>query len=136
MGTVVLYIIEYSRCQVFLDEISGQKLAKTYKVKNKSCFNCSLYCSCYYVVDNFEAEGPDKDCCPYFYLVRGDQLAFGIRLQNQNIRIKFQILSLDPSSEPASKAFKFLLRSFPLLTISSTSLRSSYRKGTNPLPTE
>ena len=43
----------------YVDEISGQKLARTYKVKNKSCFNCNVHCSRYYVVDDHEAEGPE-----------------------------------------------------------------------------
>ena len=43
----------------YVDEISGQKLASTYKVKNKACFNCLLPCSRYYIVDDFEAEGPE-----------------------------------------------------------------------------
>ncbi len=43
----------------YVDEISGQKLAHRYKVKNKACFNCNLHCSRYYVVDDYEAEGPE-----------------------------------------------------------------------------
>lgn len=45
----------------YVDDISGQKLAEVYKVKNKACFNCDVHCSRYYVTDKVEAEGPEYE---------------------------------------------------------------------------
>jgi aldehyde:ferredoxin oxidoreductase len=33
----------------YVDRVSGETLAEKYKVKNKSCFNCNLHCSRYYL---------------------------------------------------------------------------------------
>ena len=43
----------------YVDDISGERLAREFKVKNKGCFNCNLNCSRYYVVGGSEAEGPE-----------------------------------------------------------------------------
>jgi aldehyde:ferredoxin oxidoreductase len=49
-----------------LDEVSGQTLAKKFKVKNKSCFNCNVHCSRYYVTKEVEGEGPEfETLCSY-----------------------------------------------------------------------
>jgi len=49
----------------YIDQISGERLAALYKVKNKSCFNCNLHCSRYYICGDTEAEGPEFEtlCC-------------------------------------------------------------------------
>lgn len=59
----------------YIDEISGQKLAKSYKVKNKACFNCNLHCSRYYMVNGYEAEGPEFETL----------CSFSSRLGNRNL---------------------------------------------------
>ena len=43
----------------YISHISGEQLADLYKVKNKSCFNCNLHCSRYYICGDIEAEGPE-----------------------------------------------------------------------------
>jgi len=64
------------------DEISGQTLAKTYKVKNKSCYNCNLHCSRYYIVDKVEAEGPEfETLCSFTSRLGNSDLAFALRLK-------------------------------------------------------
>ncbi len=49
-----------------VDEVSGETLAKKFKVKNKSCFNCNVHCSRYYVTKEAEGEGPEfETLCSY-----------------------------------------------------------------------
>lgn len=65
----------------YVDEISGQKLASTYKVKNKACFNCNLHCSRYYIVEDFEAEGPEfETLCSFTSRVGNHDLPFALEM--------------------------------------------------------
>jgi aldehyde:ferredoxin oxidoreductase len=65
----------------YVDEISGQKLAKNYKVKNKACFNCLLPCSRYYVVDDHEAEGPEfETLCSFTSRLGSHNLPFVLEM--------------------------------------------------------
>ncbi|UCD57987.1 MAG: aldehyde ferredoxin oxidoreductase family protein [Candidatus Hydrogenedentota bacterium] len=65
----------------YVDEISGQKLAGTHKVKNKACFNCNLHCSRYYVVDQHEAEGPEfETLCSFTSRVGNSNLPFALEM--------------------------------------------------------
>jgi aldehyde:ferredoxin oxidoreductase len=65
----------------YLDDVSGQKLASTYKVKNKSCFNCHLHCSRYTVVENGEAEGPEfETLCGFTSRIGNNDLAFALEM--------------------------------------------------------
>jgi len=67
-------------CQ-YVDEISGQKLASRYKVKNKACFNCNLHCSRYYVVDDCEAEGPEfETLCSFTSRLGNSNLPFALEM--------------------------------------------------------
>jgi aldehyde:ferredoxin oxidoreductase len=65
----------------YVDEISGQKLANTYKIKNKACFNCNLHCSRYYVVNHCEAEGPEYETlCGFTSRLGCDNLPFALEM--------------------------------------------------------
>jgi aldehyde:ferredoxin oxidoreductase len=65
----------------YVDKISGQTLAKTYKTKNKACFNCNLHCSRYYVVDDKEAEGPEfETLCSFTSRLGNDDLPFALEM--------------------------------------------------------
>ena len=65
----------------YVDEISGQKLARTYKVKNKSCFNCNVHCSRYYTVDDCEAEGPEfETLCSFTSRLGNRDLPFALEM--------------------------------------------------------
>jgi aldehyde:ferredoxin oxidoreductase len=65
----------------YVDEISGQKLARTYKVKNKSCFNCNVHCSRYCVVDDREAEGPEfETLCSFTSRLGNRDLPFALEM--------------------------------------------------------
>jgi len=65
----------------YVDEISGQKLANTYKIKNKACFNCNLHCSRYYVVNHCEAEGPEfETLCSFTSRLGCDDLPFALKM--------------------------------------------------------
>lgn len=65
----------------YVDEISGQKLARTYKVKNKACFNCNLHCSRYYMIDNCEAEGPEfETLCSFTSRLGNRNLPFALEM--------------------------------------------------------
>lgn len=67
----------------YVDDISGQELAKTYKVKNKACFNCNLHCSRYYVVDDVEAEGPEfETLCSFTSRLGSQNLSFALEMNN------------------------------------------------------
>jgi aldehyde:ferredoxin oxidoreductase len=65
----------------YVDEISGQRLASTFKVKNKSCFNCNVHCSRYYVVEMKEAEGPEfETLCGFTSRIGNRSLPFALEM--------------------------------------------------------
>ena len=66
----------------YLDMVSGQKLAETYKVKNKSCFNCHLHCSRYCIVPHGgEAEGPEfETLCSFTSRIGNSDLVFALEM--------------------------------------------------------
>lgn len=65
----------------YVDDISGQKLANTYKIKNKACFNCNLHCSRYYAVHHYEAEGPEfETLCGFTSRLGCDDLHFALEM--------------------------------------------------------
>ncbi len=65
----------------YVDEISGQNLANTFKVKNKSCFNCNVHCSRYYLADNQEAEGPEfETLCGFTSRIGNQSLPFALEM--------------------------------------------------------
>jgi aldehyde:ferredoxin oxidoreductase len=65
----------------YVDEVSGEKLAETYKVKNKGCFNCNIPCSRYYVVESFEAEGPEfETLCGFTSRIGNRDLPFALEM--------------------------------------------------------
>lgn len=65
----------------YVDEVSGEKLAATYKVKNKGCYNCNLPCSRYYVVPNAEAEGPEfETLCGFTSRIGNRDLPFALEM--------------------------------------------------------
>ena len=65
----------------YIDKISGDKLARTFKVKNKSCFNCNLHCSRYYVTDYHEAEGPEfETLCGFTSRIGNRNLPFALEM--------------------------------------------------------
>ena len=65
----------------YVDQISGEALAQKYKVKNKSCYNCNLHCSRYYLTPNVEAEGPEYETlCSFTSRIGNDNLEFGLKV--------------------------------------------------------
>jgi aldehyde:ferredoxin oxidoreductase len=65
----------------YVDAISGERLAKEFKVKNKSCYNCNLHCSRYYVSPEVESEGPEYETlCSYTSRIGIDDLAFALKM--------------------------------------------------------
>jgi aldehyde:ferredoxin oxidoreductase len=65
----------------YVDEVSGQQLASRYKVKNKACFNCNLHCSRYYVVHDYEAEGPEfETLCGFTSRIGNRNLPFALEM--------------------------------------------------------
>ena len=64
----------------YVDKISGETLARNHKVKNKSCFNCNVHCSRYYVSKGVEAEGPEYETlCSYSSRIGVDDLGFALK---------------------------------------------------------
>jgi aldehyde:ferredoxin oxidoreductase len=63
----------------YVDDISGEKLASEFKVKNKACFNCNLHCSRYYVTESTEAEGPEfETLCSFSSRLGSSDLSFAL----------------------------------------------------------
>lgn len=65
----------------YVDEVSGQELARAHKVKNKSCFNCNVHCSRYYRVHDQEAEGPEfETLCGFTSRIGNPSLPFALEM--------------------------------------------------------
>jgi aldehyde:ferredoxin oxidoreductase len=65
----------------YIDDVSGEKLAAWYKVKNKSCFNCNIHCSRYYVTEDDESEGPEfETLCSYSSRIGNQDLRFALKM--------------------------------------------------------
>ena len=65
----------------YVDEISGERLATEFKVKNKGCFNCNLHCSRYYIAGDVEAEGPEfETLCSFSSRVGSSDLPFALEM--------------------------------------------------------
>ena len=65
----------------YVDAISGERLAREFKVKNKSCYNCNLHCSRYYVTPAVESEGPEfETLCSFTSRIGIDDLAFALKM--------------------------------------------------------
>ncbi|MFW9912743.1 MAG: aldehyde ferredoxin oxidoreductase family protein [Candidatus Thorarchaeota archaeon] len=65
----------------YVNDISGERLANDFKVKNKACFNCNLHCSRYYVTETHEAEGPEfETLCSFSSRLGSDNLPFALEM--------------------------------------------------------
>jgi len=65
----------------YVDRVSGEKLAQEFKIKNKSCFNCSIHCSRYYITDEVECEGPEfETLCSYSSRIGNEDLKFALKM--------------------------------------------------------
>jgi len=65
----------------YVDAISGETLAREFKVKNKACFNCNVHCSRYYVCGEIEAEGPEfETLCSFSSRIGADNLSFALEM--------------------------------------------------------
>jgi aldehyde:ferredoxin oxidoreductase len=65
----------------YVDKISGETLARRYKVKNKGCFNCNIHCSRYCVTEDVEGEGPEfETLCSFSSRLGVDDLRFTMRM--------------------------------------------------------
>lgn len=67
----------------YVDEISGEKLAQVYKVKNKACYNCNVHCSRYYMTEKVEAEGPEfESLCSFSSRIGSPDLEFALEMNH------------------------------------------------------
>ena len=65
----------------YVDDISGETLAKNFKVKNKACFNCNVHCSRYYIIDDHQAEGPEYETlCSFTSRLGSGDLPFALEM--------------------------------------------------------
>ena len=65
----------------YVDQVSGQQLAKQFKVKHKACFNCNIHCSRYYQTAEVEAEGPEYETlCSYTSRIGSNDLPFALKM--------------------------------------------------------
>ncbi len=68
----------------YVDDISGEILADRYKVKNKSCYNCSVHCSRYYICQGTESEGPEfETLCSFTSRIGVNDLEFALDMNYQ-----------------------------------------------------
>jgi aldehyde:ferredoxin oxidoreductase len=78
----------------YVDEISGQTLAKNYKVKNKGCFNCNINCSRYYITKEVESEGPEYETlCSFSSRLGSKDLEFALKMGQYLNRMGLDSLS-------------------------------------------
>ncbi|MFZ0449909.1 MAG: aldehyde ferredoxin oxidoreductase family protein [Desulfatiglandaceae bacterium] len=78
----------------YVDKISGQELAEKFKVKNKSCFNCNIHCSRYYITGDVESEGPEfETLCSYSSRIGVDDLHFTLKMAAYLNRMGIDALS-------------------------------------------
>ncbi len=78
----------------YVDDISGETLAKNYKVKNKSCFNCNIHCSRYFITPTHEGEGPEYETlCSYTSRLGNSDLEFALRMSTYLNRMGLDSLS-------------------------------------------
>jgi len=78
----------------YVDKISGQTLAKQYKVKNKGCFNCNINCSRYYITPEVESEGPEYETlCSFSSRIGSDNLEFALKMNQYLNRMGLDSLS-------------------------------------------
>jgi len=65
----------------YVDAISGETLARKFKVKNKACFNCNVHCSRYYRFGKVEAEGPEfETLCSFTSRIGVTDLKFALEM--------------------------------------------------------
>ncbi len=78
----------------YVDKISGQTLARTYKVKNKGCYNCNINCSRYYITPEVESEGPEYETlCSFSSRIGSDNLQFALKMNHFLNRMGLDSLS-------------------------------------------
>jgi aldehyde:ferredoxin oxidoreductase len=78
----------------YVDKISGETLAKKFKVKNKSCFNCNIHCSRYYLTQETESEGPEYETlCSFTSRIGNDDLGFALKMNTYLNRMGIDSLS-------------------------------------------
>jgi len=78
----------------YVDRISGQTLAKYYKVKNKGCFNCNINCSRYYMTPEVESEGPEYETlCSFSSRIGNDNLEFTLKMNQYLNRMGLDSIS-------------------------------------------
>lgn len=78
----------------YVDKVSGETLARIHKVKNKSCFNCNIHCSRYYMTGEAEGEGPEfETLCSYTSRIGVDDLPFALRMTSFLNRMGMDSLS-------------------------------------------
>ncbi len=78
----------------YVDMISGQTLAKKFKVKNKGCFNCNINCSRYYITPEVESEGPEYETlCSFSSRIGSDNLEFALKMNQYLNRMGLDSLS-------------------------------------------
>lgn len=77
-----------------VDLVSGERLAAEFKVKNKSCFNCNIHCSRYYLTPEVEAEGPEfETLCSYSSRIGNNDLEFALKMNSFLNRMGMDSLS-------------------------------------------
>jgi len=78
----------------YVHDVSGEKLAEIYKVKNKSCFNCNIHCSRYYITEDDESEGPEYETlCSYSSRIGNKDLRFALKMAGYLNRMGVDSLS-------------------------------------------
>jgi len=79
-----------------LEQVSGERLAATFKVKHKACYNCPVHCSRFCVLpDGTMAEGPEYETlCGFTSRIGNDDLVFALRMAAEVNRQGLDSISL------------------------------------------
>ena len=78
----------------YVDQISGERLAEEFKVKNKACYNCNIHCSRYFVSPDAECEGPEYETlCSFTSRIGNDDLEFALKMNAYLNRMGIDSLS-------------------------------------------
>jgi aldehyde:ferredoxin oxidoreductase len=78
----------------YVDRVSGERIEREFKRKHKSCFNCGIHCSRYYVTPEVEAEGPEfETLCSFTSRIGNDDIRFALKMNAYLNRMGLDSLS-------------------------------------------
>lgn len=78
-----------------IEQVTGQRLANEYNVKNKACFNCNLPCSRYFIAKEAEGEGPEYETlCGFTSRIGCNDIEFALKMTDLCNRVGIDTITL------------------------------------------